>query len=160
MQQFYHVLAEDRPANASSLHTGSSKGLKWTHSHPVVKSPGSSPLAGISYTIILYFSVHRHLPPVHPLCVLHQPPPSFTQNNKNPKAINRVILLLLYNKEINKQQTSRIHKADIYTGVDAYLHIWCPKCEVVPQQLHDKSAVFVRFFPQCVKLRNSLIKRL
>jgi len=28
VQQFYHVLAEDRPANASSLHTGSSKGLK------------------------------------------------------------------------------------------------------------------------------------
>jgi hypothetical protein len=32
---------------------------------------------------------------VHPLCVLHQPPPSFTHNNKNRKAINRVISLLL-----------------------------------------------------------------
>jgi hypothetical protein len=28
VQQFYHVLAEDMPANASSLQTGTSKGLK------------------------------------------------------------------------------------------------------------------------------------
>jgi hypothetical protein len=28
VQQFYHVLAEDRLANASSLQTGNNKGLK------------------------------------------------------------------------------------------------------------------------------------
>jgi hypothetical protein len=28
VQQFYHVLAKDRPANASSLQTGTIKGLK------------------------------------------------------------------------------------------------------------------------------------
>ncbi len=95
VQQFYHVLAEDRPPNTSSLHTGSSKGLKWTPFPPCCQIPRIQSTSWYKSHLILYFSVHQHLQPVHPLCVLHQPPPIFTHNDKNPKAINRVILLLL-----------------------------------------------------------------
>lgn len=33
-------------------------------------------------------------------------------------------------------------------------------CEVIPKQLHDKCAVFVRVFIQCIQLSNCFIKGL
>lgn len=40
------------------------------------------------------------------------------------------------------------------------LHIRGPKSEVVPQQLHDESAVLVRLLAKCIEFSNSFLKSL
>ncbi len=158
VQQFYHVLAEDMPANASSLQTGTSKGLKWTAFPPCRQIPGSSPLAGISYTsscISVFTSIFS-------LCTLFV---FFTSLllvlHPITKTQKQLIGLFCYCLKTRKSTSSKPAESIKQTSIQQWMHtshIWCPKCEVVLQQLHDKSVIFVRFFPHCVKLRNSLIK--
>lgn len=38
------------------------------------------------------------------------------------------------------------------TRRETNLHVWSPESEIVPQQLHDESAVFVGFLTQCIQL--------
>lgn len=39
-----------------------------------------------------------------------------------------------------------------------YLHVWGPESEVVPEKLHDESAVLVRLFAQRVQLGNGFFE--
>lgn len=56
-------------------------------------------------------------------------------------------------------QTTQILRNNSF-GEKSHLHIWSPQSQIIPQQLHDKSTVLVRFFSQSVKLSNSFIESL
>ncbi len=90
------------------------------YSHPVVESPRVQSTSWYKLHLILYFSVYQHLQPVHPLCVLHQPPPSFTHSNKNPKAINRVHFAIALKQR--KSTSSKPAESIKQTSIQQWMH--------------------------------------